>query len=265
MTPNTDKKKRQCLSVAIITYNEQERIGNTLKSVMFADEIVVVDSGSTDDTCAIARSFGARILFQEMRGFGAQKQHAVDRCTHDWVFIVDADEVIPNETAVEIQDVLLNPTGHAYRLSRKNFFHDKEIKHGSWGKDSVVRLFDKRKCHVSERQVHEQVVVNGLTLSLVYPIHHFPRRNLATFLEKANRYSSLGAIVSSSRKVSMAESFGHGVWTFVFNYIIRLGFLDGSEGFLIAFGDMVETFFKYAKRWELQYKSVPCDSPAGSQ
>lgn len=263
MTTGSDPKTFNHLSVAIITYNEEDVIGNCLESLVFADEIVVVDSGSTDDTCTIAKGFGARILLREMTGFGSQKQFAVDQCSHDWVFIIDADEVVPKETAMEIKAVMRQPTVVAYSLLRKNFLHAKEIKHGSWGKDSVVRLFDRRTCHVSDRQVHEQVVVNGPTVVLVNPIHHYPRRNLAMFLDKANRYSSLGATLALGQ-VSMVTALGHGLWTFAFNYLGRLGFLDGAEGLLIAFADMVETFFKYAKRWELwQQNQKPAPLPSG--
>lgn len=246
------------LSVAIITYNEQEVIARCLASVSFADEVVVVDSESSDDTLAIAERLGARTMIRPMSGFGSQKQFAVDQCSNPWVLILDADEVVTEAAAAEIREVLLQPEAKAYTISRYNFFNNKRIRYGSWGSDTVLRLFDKREFRVSDRKVHEDLIGEGRRDRLSNPIYHYPRRNLSSFLEKANRYSSLGAGLSS-RKVSVATAFGHAMWTFTFNYFVRLGFIDGSEGLLIAFSDMVDTFFKYAKRWELQQKTHNLD------
>lgn len=253
MEGRQERKNREGLSVAIITYNEEKVIGRCLQSVSFADEVVVVDSGSDDTTLTIAQQYGARIFTRKWSGFGHQKQFAVNQCVNDWVLIVDSDEIIPETTAEKLFDILKNPDHNAYSFTRKNYFNNKVIKNGSWGSDTVVRLFNKNYCHVSDAEVHESVVYDSCGI-VNFPIHHFPRRDISSFLEKANRYSSIWAIRNSSSHISITTAVAHSCWCFLFNYVFRFGFLDGSEGMIIAYGDMVDTFFKYAKAWELRQK-----------
>jgi len=243
------------ISIAIITHNEEDNIQRCLDSLTFAGEIVIVDSGSNDATVSIAEQHDSKIFHQEWSGFADQKQFAIDHCTNEWILIVDADESIPPATAQEIRTILANPGHKAYSLPRHNFFHNKKINHGSWGSDCVVRLLQKKYCRMSTRLVHEEVLVNGTVGQLSNPIHHWPRRNLSFFLQKADTYSTLGAgeLFASGEKVSLFTSFTHSLWCFLYNYIIRRGFLDGGPGLIIAFADSIDTFFKYAKCWELQH------------
>lgn len=237
------------LSVAIITYNEEDVICRCLKSVSFADEIVLVDSGSTDSTASIAAKYGCRIFHHDWSGFGKQKQFSVNQCVNDWVLVVDSDEVIPPDTAKVILEILKKPEFNAYSFKRTNYFNNKLIKYGSWGADEVVRLFNKRYCHILEAEIHESVVCDSFG-RVKFPIKHFPRKNVSSFLEKANRYSTIWSISNSNKKITLFPAIIHSCWCFLFNYFFRLGFLDGSEGIIIAFADMVDTFFKYAKLWE---------------
>ncbi len=244
------------LSVAIITLNEALFLPRCLASVAtVADEIIVVDSGSTDGTVELARQHGATVLHQEWQGFSRQKQYAVDACTNPWVLILDADEYLPAETAAGVREVLLNPSAKAYSFPRKNFFQNREIRHGSWGKDRILRLFDRDCFHLSGQQVHEEVSGAGPVGRLPHAIHHTPRKNLASFLDKANSYSSLGAaqMFQAGKRATLVAALAHAVWSFFFNYFFRLGFLDGGPGLLIAAGDTIDTFFKYAKLWELDH------------
>ncbi len=242
------------LSVAIITKNEEANIARCLASVDFAAEVVIVDSDSTDRTVEIARDMGARVIEHEWLGFGPQKQLAVDHCTHPWVLILDADEVIPPETAAAIDAAVNAPEAEAYILPRANFLGKKEIRHGSWRGDAVLRLFRKDTFRVSPHQVHEEVCGEGRIARLKSPIHHFPRKSLADFLTKADKYAGPGAaqMFAAGRRGSIAAAVLHAFWVFFFNYFFRLGFLDGNWGIVIAFSDMVGTFFKYAILWDLE-------------
>ena len=242
------------LSVTIVTLNEANFLPRCLASVAkLADEIVIVDCGSTDETVELARQFNAIVLHHEWQGFSRQKQFAVDSCKNPWVLILDADEYLPPATVAAVRKVLADPQAKAYSLPRKNFFYDREIRHGSWGNDRVLRLFDRNAFHLSDQQVHEEVLGPEPVQFLPHAIHHTPRKNLASFLDKANNYSSLGAVqmFQAGQKATLGIAFSHAVWNFFFNYFFRLGFLDGGPGLLIAAADSIDTFYKYAKLWEM--------------
>ncbi|HSR36473.1 MAG TPA: glycosyltransferase family 2 protein, partial [Desulfurivibrionaceae bacterium] len=160
------------LSVAIITMDEEARLADCLASVAFADEVVVVDSGSTDSTVAIAAGHGAKVVRQEWLGFGRQKQRAIDQCRNQWVLVLDADERIPSATAQEIAAALEHPAYAAYSLPRQNFFCGRWLKRAGWWPDRVVRLFDKTKARMSDRLVHEGLVVDGVVGALQGVIVH---------------------------------------------------------------------------------------------
>ncbi len=240
------------LSVAIITLNEEDRLPSCLGSLSFADEIVVVDSGSTDGTLEIARNAGCRVFEEPWKGFGRQKQSAVDKCINDWVLVIDADERIPEDTAKAIIEVLENPRADGYSFPRKNFFNDKWMRHGGWWPDRIVRLFKKTYGRVSDEIVHEGVAVSGSVTDIDSPIHHRPIRNLHDMLRKVNSYSTLGAerLYARGRRASVTLALIKGAAAFFKGYILRAGFLDGAEGFIIAFSHSITTSFKYLKLWE---------------
>ena len=247
------------LSVAIITKNEADNIHDCLKSVAFAEQIVVVDSGSTDDTVKIVSEFGCEVFVEPWRGFGPQKQSAIDHCSQPWILVLDADERIPEDTAQAIKTLILSSstTAVGFSFPRKNFFQGRWIKHAGWWPDRVVRLFQKDKGHMTQAKVHESVEVDGCVEPLAYPIEHYTESRLCQILLKINQYSTFGA------EEAFREGKTSSVWAAVFraklallhNYVLRLGFLDGSQGFTLAVTDAVNKFFKYAKLAELSRKS----------
>ncbi|MFC1513130.1 glycosyltransferase family 2 protein [Thermodesulfobacteriota bacterium] len=242
------------LSVAIITRNEEERLVDCLASVAFADEVVVVDSESHDRTPEIAKEAGARLFVEPWRGFGPQKQFAIDQCKHLWVLVLDADERIPPETAAEITALLDGAPKHsAYSLPRKNFFSGRWIRHAGWWPDRVVRLFRKDCNRMSDHLVHESLQVGGSVGELANPMVHLTNRNLQQTMDKVNHYSSAGAeeMFARGERASILKAVARGSWAFLYNYLFRLGFLDGGQGLVIACTDGINKFLKYAKLHEM--------------
>ncbi|MBA3003348.1 MAG: glycosyltransferase family 2 protein [Desulfurivibrio sp.] len=242
------------LSVAIITKDEEERLPECLASVSFADEVVVVDSGSTDRTVAIARAFGAEVSVEEWQGFGCQKQLAIDRCRHDWVLVLDADERVAPEAQAEIAEVLATGLCVAYSFPRKNYFSGRWLKHAGWWPDRVVRLFRKDSARMSPRSVHEGLEVHGPVGELQHPLIHYANQSLTQTLNKVNHYSSAGAteLFAQGKTASATKALLRAAWSFFYSYILRGGFLDRGEGFIMAVSDFMNVFFKYAKLRELR-------------
>ncbi|MFA6282831.1 MAG: glycosyltransferase family 2 protein [Desulfurivibrionaceae bacterium] len=242
------------LSVAIITKNEEDRLPGCLASVSFADEVVVVDSGSTDRTVEIAREFGAVVYDELWQGFGRQKQLAIDRCRHDWVLVLDADERVGAEAQAEIREALATGTSVAYSLPRKNYFCGRWLRHAGWWPDRVVRLFKKNFARMSERPVHESLEVHGPVGALRHPLIHYANKGLEQTLNKVNQYSSAGAdeLFAQGKTASAAKALLRAAWAFFHGYILRGGFLDRGEGLVMAVSDFMNVFFKYAKLRELR-------------
>ncbi len=253
------------LSVAIITCNEELNLARTLDSVRWADEIIVVDSGSADRTVAIARSFGARVFERPWPGFAAQKNFALAQCTGAWILSLDADEELSPELQRQIRTLLTtNPPVDAFRLNRRNLFLGRWIKHGGFYPDSKLRLFRRAAASFSQspafedRPVHETIVFDGAAQTLDYDLIHHAYPTLAGYLEHMDRYSTLGAgmLVGKGRFSRSWITFFLRVLyvpqlTFSWNYFVRLGFLDGREGLLLHLYQAVYTSWKYAKAWEL--------------
>ncbi|MEW6220338.1 MAG: glycosyltransferase family 2 protein [Thermodesulfobacteriota bacterium] len=253
------------LSVATITRNEADRLPACLASVAFAAETVVVDGESTDNTVAVAKALGARVIVAPWQGFGVQKQRAMDACQEPWILLLDADERLPAETAAELAAAIANPEAPAaFSLPRKNLFAGRWIRHGGWWPDRTVRLFRKGRARMAARLVHEALEVDGPVAELSQPIVHDTNRDLAQVLEKINRYSSLGAaeLFRQGRRAGILTALFRALWAFVHNYLLRAGFLDGPEGLVIAVSDGVNTFYKYAKLREAGRRSQ--DLPAAS-
>jgi len=249
------------VAVAIIAQDEEERLPACLKSVSFADDVVVVDSGSRDRTVVLAESAGARVFVEPWKGFSAQKQLAVDRCAHDWVLILDADERVPEETAVTIRRVLESggASAGAYSFRRRNFFHGRWIRHAGWWPDRIVRLVDRRKGAFDGREVHERWLTRGQEIALDAVIDHHSFRDFSEMMEKMERYSSLAARSLFEEKQSagpLAPAL-HGLWMFLRTYLLERGALDGFEGLMISVMNAGGSFLKYAKLREL---SVPLES-----
>ncbi|WP_281950399.1 glycosyltransferase family 2 protein [Nitrosophilus kaiyonis] len=229
------------LSIAIITYNSEKYLNEVIKSASFADEILILDSGSTDKTVEIAKKLGANVEFQKWLGFGKQKQKAIDLAKNRWIFVLDSDEIITEKLQNEIKEVLKNPKYDAYEVPRLNYFFGKPIKYGGLYPDKTVRLFDRNKARFSEDEVHEKVIVDGKIGELKSYMKHYAYENIEEFINKQNRYSSLGA------KKNRIKAIFNPFWTFLKMYILNLGFLDGWEGFVIAKLYSEYTFWKYIK------------------
>ncbi len=256
------------LSVAIITKNEEKNLPDCLKSVAFAAQIVVVDSGSSDATIKIARDFGCDVYEEPWRGgFGAQKQFAIDQCRQPWILVIDADERIPPGTAREINDltganrsesVSHNAAGlpAGYSFPRKNYFQGRWIRHAGWWPDRLTRLFRRGYGGMSAASVHEGVLVNGVVEPLFCPIEHYTESDLGNILLKIDRYSTLGAqeAFAAGRRATVAEALFRAGLTFLQGYFLRLGMLDGPQGLTLAATDGINKFFKYAKLAEMTRK-----------
>jgi len=243
------------LSVAIITKNEADNLPGCLRSVAFARQVVVVDSGSDDGTLEIARGFGCEVYSVPWKGFGAQKQAAIDRCREPWVLVLDADERIPPETQAAIRGVVSSGEGAApgYSFPRKNFFQGRWIRHMGWWPDRITRLFRRGMGRMTEAPVHEAVTVNGRVGDLETPIEHFTEGRLSEILKKIDRYSTLAAeeAFREGRRSSVWGALARAELTFIQNYVFRRGFLDGRQGLVLSVTDAVNKFFKYAKLSEM--------------
>lgn len=246
------------LSVAIITKNEEANLPRTLASVRWADEVVVVDSGSTDGTVETARSLGAKVICEAWHGFGRQKNLAIENCSSEWVLSLDADEEVSEELAKEIRTLLEgSPDADAYFLRRRNLFLGRWIRHGGYYPDPKLRLFRKGLAWFKERAVHETVQFSGTTRILHGDLIHHAYPTLESYLEHMNRYSSLGA-EQAVAKGKTSRSWPAFLWnvllnpaaTFFYNYVFRLGFLDGREGLLLHLYHSGYVSWKYAKAWK---------------
>lgn len=244
---------KQSLSVVIITLNAGSCLAACLQSVRWSDEIVIVDAGSTDDTLAIAVQFGARVITEPWRGFGRQKQFAVELARHDWVLCVDADERVSDELAASVERVLTEPSSCGYRMARCNRFLGRWLRHGEGYPDWNLRLFDRRRGRWADVPVHEHVVVDGEVGTLKGDLLHESQESLASYLDKQNRYTSLQAqrlfeqgVQSSVFRLVMSP------WLrFIKFYVLRGGFRDGVAGLVHIAVGCFNSFIKYAKLLEL--------------
>jgi glycosyltransferase involved in cell wall biosynthesis len=244
------------ISVYIIAFNEAEKVAATIQSVAWADEVILVDSWSTDGTPEIATQLGARVVQVEFKGFGDLRNQAIEACTHSWIFSLDADERCTEASAQEIRNITQNPNAlDAYWMPRRNFFMGQWIRHSGWYPNyRQPQLFKKGCMSYEAKAVHE-----GYILKSSRPIGHLqnaiwqiPFKNMAEILHKANRYSSLGAERVSHKSISMWTALLHGIWAFNKHYFFKLGILDGWPGFVIALGNFEGTFYRYVKALELQ-------------
>lgn len=238
------------LSATIVTLNEERKIARTMESLRCCDEIVVLDSGSTDRTCAIARSLQARVIEEPWRGYAAQKNRAAECASNDWILSVDADETLTEELEGEI--LLLKQEGFncdAYQMPRMAQYLGRWIRHGGWYPDRKVRLYDRRKATWRGDFVHESVAVNGTIGKLHGALHHFTCDSLSEHLQTLDRYTTLAAaeLRAGRRTPGYARMVFDPAWTFVRTYILRRGFLDGFPGLSIAYFAALYTFLKYAK------------------
>ena len=244
----------QRLSALVTCGNEEAMIGECLASLWFADEILVVDSFSTDRTLELARPLATRILQHEYVNPAAQKNWAIPQAAHEWVLILDADERVPRELAAEIRQILQDPHHDGYWIRRRNFFMGREIRHGTWRSDKVLRLFRRDRGRYQDKQVHEEIVLPSPPGWCEKRLLHYSYRSLDDFLRKVSRYSTWGAEDACRRGMrgSAWRIFGHSVGHFCKSYFLKAGFLDGPEGLIIAFMEGYQGFFKYAKLYQMK-------------
>jgi glycosyltransferase involved in cell wall biosynthesis len=244
----------QKISAYILTYNEAEKITAAVSSVLWADEVVVIDSFSTDRTAEIATSLGARVVEVPFNGFGELRNRAIEACQYDWIFSLDADERCTQAVRDEILGLLAHSPQHdVYRVPRRSYMMGRWIRGSGWYPNfRQPQLFRKGAMRYTLEPVHEGFeALDGRPVgALNNAIWQLPFRNLEEVIDKANRYSTLGAPKLAGKRVTMASALGHGAWAFVKHYIFKLGFIDGWAGFVIAFGNFEGTFYRYAKRYE---------------
>jgi glycosyltransferase involved in cell wall biosynthesis len=239
------------LSAIIITKNEEANIGPCLDALAFCDERIVVDAGSTDRTAAIAADKGARVVAHEWQGFGAQKNFALSLAQGDWVLSVDADERVSAALAGEIERAIAAGNADGYEIPRLSSFVGREMRHSGWFPDHVLRLFRRGKARFSDDLVHERVICDGPVARLTGLLAHDSVTRLEEAISRIDRYSTAGAemFIAAGRRVSFASGITHGLWSFFRAYVLRLGFLDGREGFLLAVANAEGTYYRYMKAW----------------
>jgi len=245
---------RQPLSVVIITKNAATKLAASLESASFADEIVVVDSGSSDGTAELAAGRGARVMQKEWLGFGRQKQFAVEAARHDWVLCLDADERVSELLRARMLAVLAAPAAHAYAMPRRNRFMGRWLRHGEGYPDWSLRLFDRRHARWSDDPVHEKVLTDAPVARINGDLLHDSAETLASYLDKQNRYTSMQAeaLFKAGKRAGVAQLLLSPALRFAKFYFLRLGFLDGTAGLVHIVIGCCNSFHKYAKLMALQ-------------
>jgi glycosyltransferase involved in cell wall biosynthesis len=247
------------LSAIIITKNESFNIEACLTSVSFADEIIVVDAGSHDDTVAICRRFTDQVFVtDDWLGFGAQKNLALAKATQEWVLSIDADERVSLALQAEIKQAINSQVYSAFNIPRQSYYCGRWLKHGGWFPDQVIRLFRRDTAQFSADEIHERVVLVDETKAqigaLTHPLQHYSFHSLEQVIDKINLYSTANAskYYKRGKKASLKKAIFHGLWAFMRTYFFQAGFLDGREGFMLAVSNAEGTYYRYLKLMYLQ-------------
>ena len=246
------------LTVIVLAKNEAAQIGDCLQSVRFADERLVVDSGSTDATITIAREHATRIIKTDWLGFSATKALGLKEATGDWILWLDADERVTPELAQEMAGLLSTTPIAGYYLARKTFFLGRWIKHCGWYPGYTLRLFQREAGQFSDDLVHESVRVTGPTAFLTHPLIHYTDPTLEQYFVKLNHYTTLAArqLYLSGRRFRLTDLLARPIFTFVKMYVFKRGFLDGMQGLILCTLSAAYVFTKYAKLWHV-WRRVP--------
>lgn len=247
------------LSVIIIVKNEEHDIRSCLETVTWADEIIVLDSGSSDNTLLIAKEYTKNIYISpDWQGFGVQKNRALAYASCDWVLSLDADERVSDALRQEIANAIHASSSHVYKLPRLSSYCGKFIRHSGWWPDYVARLFKRGEASFSNDLVHERLVFQGEAAPLTSPLLHITYRDLDEVILKINQYSTLGAIniYQKGKRANLISAIMHGFLAFVRTYIFRAGFLDGAEGLMLAISNAETTYYRYLK---LSHLSKKCE------
>jgi glycosyltransferase involved in cell wall biosynthesis len=252
------------LSVTIITLNEADHIAAAIDSASWADEIIVVDSGSTDGTLDLARAKGATVTTRPWSGYVDQKNYAAGLARHEWIFSLDADERIPAPLATEIRELLARePSLRGYRVPRVTFHLGRWMRTTDFYPDFQTRLYDRRAARWQGRHVHESVAVDGAVGRLKNELQHYSYRDLRDQLERINQYSMLAArqMHEAGRRANALDLILHPPAAFLRNYVLRRGFLDGMAGLTLSAMNAYSVFLKFAKLWEMQLPTPDAQRP----
>lgn len=248
------------VTVTVITKNEAHCLADALRSVSWADELIVLDAESTDDTVAVARRFTDRVFVRPWKGYSDQKDHAASLARNDWIFSLDADEQVTPALAQAIQQALAGePDARGYRVLRLNFHLGRWIRSTDWYPDYQLRLYDRRTSHWNGRVVHESVTVEGPVTHLSGELLHHPYRDLSEQLSKMDLYATLSAehMRAHGKRATFAELMVHPPLAFLRNYVLKRGFKDGKAGLIISLVNSYYVMLKFAKLWELQRGEAP--------
>ncbi len=254
------------LSVCVITLNEEDHIGRCLDSVSWADDLVVVDSGSDDRTVEIAEDHGARVMYNEWPGHVQQKQFATDQANHDWVLSLDADEWLSEELATDIRNKFngSTPDSHTvFQMNRLSWYLDRWMYHGGWQPDWKIRLFHRQETYWGGQDPHDRVIPAEETRSLNGYLLHHPYEDLSDHLSYLDNYTSIMAEEKrdEGEKATLLTAWSHATWKFGRDYLLKRGFLDGSTGFINAVMASFYVFMKYAKLRQLCTDGTPASPP----
>jgi len=258
---NMSKENTTSISAILITKNEAHNIRACLQSIDWVDEIIIVDSGSSDATVDIAKEFTDKVYLEtDWQGFGVQKNRALNYATSEWVISIDADERVTEQLKVEITSLISNPafgsslnSNMALAIPRRSHFCGKAMQHSGWWPDYVLRVFPREKGKFSNDLVHEKVLFNGAIKQLESPLIHYTYETLDQAMEKMNRYSSAWVDNQPADKnTSVMSAVLHGFWAFIRAYFLRRGFLDGAEGFALAVSNAEGSYYKYMKLYFLR-------------
>lgn len=244
------------LSVILITKNEEANLKECLESVSFADEIIVVDSQSSDKTQVIAQSFGAKLeITSDWPGFGPQKNRALNLATQKWVLSIDADERVTPALKQEILAVISSKDpANCYAIPRSSWYCGRFMKHSGWYPDYVDRLFKRGTAKFSDHLVHERLLPDGSVAKLKNHFLHYSFKDFSQVLKKVDAYSTASAEQAylKGKRSSVGKAIGHGLWAFIRTYFLRLGFLDGSQGLALAISNAEGTYYRYIKIWLIE-------------
>jgi len=241
------------VSVAIITLNAARDLERCLPSVSFADEVIVLDQGSADDTAAVCRRFGAELHQSEWLGFGPTKQKAVDLCRNRWVLSIDTDEEVTPDLAAAIAELAENPGAAAFAVNRLSRFLGHWIRHCGWHPEHVVRLFDRQRAGFDDRKVHESIRTDGPVERLPGLLHHHTYQSMEQYIDKLNRYTTLAAedMHAAGRRSSLPGAVIRAKMAFLRMWILQGGILDGWPGTVLCFSSGFYVLSKYTKLWRL--------------
>jgi glycosyltransferase involved in cell wall biosynthesis len=243
------------VTATIITKNEEANIERCLKSLDWVDEIVILDSGSTDRTLEICSRYDTKIIKTEWLGFGKTKKAVVNEASNNWIFSIDADEEVSSELKNKVKSILSQPSHAGYKIKRHSYFLGKRIKYCGWSSDYPLRLFDRTKGNFNEKEVHESVEVQGSVITIIEPLNHYTYPTIGIQITKLNRYSDLqaGELIAAGKRYSVFTALFFAIIKFKTMYFLRLGFLDGKAGFLLCWNTAFSVYLKYVK-------TIPCDT-----